>query len=325
MEGSAKQTKTASTIANETERTAALRAYDEVVLKGQDANIWVRKESFGLATKMILFLNNITKSKVVEFSVKKLIILWCPAVEPGNLSTITLEVKYYLGEEVDDINSNDTVINIRGRICEALKAVIFPTKSIIKSRDDAFYMPWRFNARLDDSMGLEKDATVGVLKLWCMLEVKLKAGFHRMESRLYIPPKVEWTNDYYPYYVPFYMVRAVRGIKPMLWRDTIQYKKFMREVAAHTDSRVILPANYLTLMQILSKDDVSMMYKISQNCHARQGGTCTCGDSMDKFLSSALLNNNGKCANHGTKYDEICNQVYTGHIQTVEGAIDIVF
>nr|UTQ50628.1 MAG: movement protein [Tomato betanucleorhabdovirus 2] len=325
MSGSQKSTKTAKTIGNHQERTAAFKAYDEVVLKGHEANICIKKENFGLTTRMTFLINSIAWGKVIEFSIKKLVILWCPAVEPGNLSTITIEVSYYLGEEVDDLNADEVVVNVRGRISESLKAVVFPTKSILKSKEDAFYMPWKFSAKMDDCMGVEKDATMGVLKLWCMLDMKLKPKFGQMLSRPYIHPIIEWTNDYYPYYVPFYLIKAVRGIKPMLWRDTLQYKKFKREAAAHTDSRLITPSQHLTLMQILSKDDVSCMYDISKNCHLRQGGTCTCGDGMDKFLASVLLNNNGKCTNHGNKYDEICNQVYTGHVQTADGALDIVF
>uniref|UniRef100_A0AAU7E1A8 Movement protein n=1 Tax=Sambucus betanucleorhabdovirus 5 TaxID=3141833 RepID=A0AAU7E1A8_9RHAB len=325
MASSSKVSKTAKSIDQETCRTAALKAYDEVVLKGHEANVCITKESFGITTRMLLLLNTLAWNKVVEFSIKKLVILWCPTVEPGNLSTITLEVSYYLGEEVDDMNADETVVNVRGRISESLKAVVFPTKSILKNKNDAFFMPWRFSARLDDCMGLEKDATMGILKLWCMLDVTLKPRFNRVTSRPYTHPVIEWTNDYYPYYVPFYLIKAVRGIRPMLWRDTPQYKKFTREVSSHTDSRVISPSSHLTLMQILSKDDVSRIYDISKNCHMRQGGTCTCGDHMDKFMSSVLLNNNQKCTNHGSKYDEICNQVYTGHIQTAEGALDIVF
>ncbi|UTQ50574.1 MAG: movement protein [Tomato betanucleorhabdovirus 1] len=325
MSGSSKASKTSKTIENETERTASLKAYDEVVMRGHEANVCIKKESFGLTTRMLLLINSMAWNKVVEFSIKKLVILWCPTVEPGNLSTINLEVSYYLGEEVDDLRADETVVNLRGRISESLKAVVFPTKSILKNKNDAFFMPWKFAAKLDDCMGIDKDATMGILKLWCMLDMTLKPKFNRVASRAYIHPIIEWTNDYYPYYVPFYLIKAVRGIKPMLWRDTAQYKKFAREVIPHTDNTVILPASYLTLMQILSKADIATMNDITKNCHLRQGGLCTCGDNMDKFLASALLNNNGKCNNHGAKYDDITNQVYTGHITTAEGALDIVF
>ncbi|AZN18350.1 putative movement protein [Zhuye pepper nucleorhabdovirus] len=294
-------------------------AFNSVNICGNPANVKIEKKNFVFSTQVMLFLQGLIWGNDAEVFIKQIIAVWCPTVEPGALSSITVTMSYDLGNEVDDLEADEIVVQVTGAIAEPLRVSVYPTKPIIKAHDQAFYMPWSATAHVDGIMESENQAILGVLKLWCDVDVNMFKPRNRSRSSLYRSPEVAWGNVHYPYYVPLYLIKKARGIMATTWRDTDQYRLFKKEIIAHIDTTVVRDASHLTLMQIMSKEDVGNARELTTGCHLYEGGFCTCGDKVTKFLSSVLVNNNKRCMNHGKLFDKILVDIMTGHTRKLEG------
>lgn len=300
-----------------TPRPSKFTAYNSVLVTGSPANVKIEKKNFVFSTQMMLTLQSYLWMKAQELRISQIVARWCPRVEPGNLSNINISVEYYLGEECDDINADDTVISIRGRISEQLSVIVFPTVTIIKAAEHALFIPWTITAETDDVSQDEHAVVLGELQMWCKIEMTGLSLKPKSRHPIYRPNVVLWSNVHYPYYVPFYIERKVRGIGCILWRDTENYKRFMSDIGKHFDGRTITDKDILPLMQMMSLADSSEFHRMTEQCHANRGGLCTCGESVMGFLSSVLMNNNGRCLNHGVEFDSAAHSILTGKVKQV--------
>ncbi|DAF42451.1 movement protein [Bacopa monnieri virus 2] len=306
-------------------KSSKFTAYNSVLVTGSPANVKIEKKNFVFSTQMMLTLQSYLWGRAQEIKISQINARWCPRVEPGCLSTISISVEYYLGDECDDLNADDTILSIRGRISEQLAVVMYPTATIIKAPQNALFIPWTVTAEADDIAQDDKSIVLGELQMWCKVELSGLQIRPKTKNPLYRANTILWSNMYYPYYVPFYIERKVRGIGAVLWRDTKNYEKFMREVGKHFDGRTISDKDILPLMQSMSQADCEEIKRLTDTCHATRGGLCTCGDTVTGFLSSILINNNGRCLNHGTEFDNIAHAVITGKIRQVASVCSIKF
>ncbi|DAF42299.1 TPA_asm: P3 [Plectranthus aromaticus virus 1] len=300
-------------------------AYNSVLITGAPANVHIEKKNFVMSVRMLMTLQSYLWGRSHELTISKIITKWCPRVEPGNLSTINMRISYYLGDEEDDVNADDTILCLKGRISEQLVVVVYPTVTIIKAADRALFIPWTVSVDADNVTCPDSSIILGELKMWCKVEMTGLSFRSDSERVLYKPNVVSWSNLHYPYYIPFYMEKKVRGIGTILWRDTEQYKKFQEDVGKHMDGQVITEKDTLPLMQMMSLSDYKEVSKKTEPCHSNRGGLCTCGEGLTRLLASILVNNDGRCLNHGEEFDIAAKSVLTGKIKTVSHLASIKF
>ncbi|DBA08163.1 TPA_asm: putative cell-to-cell movement protein [birds-foot trefoil-associated virus] len=305
--------------------TSKFQTYNFVEIRGERGNVRVEKKNMLFATQVTLFFQRILWGTAAELKIKNIICVWHPLVEPGTVASVNLKLAYELGEETDDLTAEETVVSAVGRISEAIRIEVFPTQPVLKTADMAFYVPWSAEAEVSDTTSNGNGGVLGLLKIWCNVSIKGYRSTDRTNNKIYQPPIIDWSNLHYPFYIPFYMMKKVRGIHSTLWRDTEQYRRFKSQVLKHADEKMYDEQKHLGIMQILSKDDVTEIGKIAVNCHSHQGGYCTCGDMVNRFLASALLNNHNRCKDHGTLFDSVARDIMTGNIKLVNGHPKINF
>lgn len=306
-------------------KAAKFTAFNSVEVIREHASLRLEKRNMLLSTQVALFLQGLLMQRAAEITLKKIICVWCPHVEPGLSAAVKISVSYNLGDETDDMNAEETIISVTGLISETLRVDVFPTKPIIKTADMAFYIPWSVSADIPDAFADCEHAIVGTLKMWCQIGIKTYFSKKKPETRTYKEPLIQWSNLYYPYYIPFYMMKKVRGLHSVLWRDTDLYKKFKAQIGVHLDEKLYPEGRHLAIMQTLSCEDASKISEITANCHINAGGFCTCGDKVGKFVASALANNHGRCNDHGAIYDRIGRDIMTGNIKMISGHPEIKF
>lgn len=300
-------------------------AYNATPVFGSAENIRVEARDFLLHTQFMLLLQNVLWDKAAVINITKIVILWCPLIEPGHLSEITLSVKYDNGGEEDNINDDDVVVRTWGRATEQLMVTVYPSTPVIKVKSHAFYNPWSIDVDIRDCTTTGRRNMIGIVKTWCHIKIKTFLSHKKTTMKEYVCPDVKWSNVYYPYYVPFYVMQKVRGIDPVRWRDTLQYLAFANDVKAHVHHLSSAEGEVLGLMQILSKEDLAVLNNLTKDCHIRKGGTCTCGSKPSQFLASVAKNQTGHCANHGQIFDDIAVSILTGNTKTIPDAQHIRF
>ncbi|QJQ80124.1 movement protein [Sowthistle yellow vein virus] len=292
-------------------------AFNETKIYGASQELKVGMRDFVFSTQVLLGIQAMVMHKATEITIRKLSILWCPLVEPGSASSMILTVKYEVNENMSDIPLSDIVYRADARISEYLHINITPTRPLVKEADHAFSNPWSVHIAVDGGMDTESKHPLGLLKIWCDIKIKSFLSGTKIPPKQFVAPTTTWTNVHYPYYIPYIVQKHVRGLTSIRWRDHECYDRFKSDIARHANPKLIGVDKHLPLMQILSQEDYKEAKKITQSCHIKEGGMCSCDDTLAQFLASVLKNNTDSCMFHGVDFDGNAEATMTGRMKDI--------
>ncbi|YP_010798378.1 movement protein [Cardamom vein clearing nucleorhabdovirus 1] len=298
-------------------------AFQERAIKGGKTNMAIEEDNVLLTTRLMLMLKSLLAFHPIEIDIKKIIINWCPLVEPGTLTSISISVKYQIAEEEGMVSRDSSIVFAKGRISEDLSVTIHPTRPMMYSFRGRMTIPWSVHIETEDIHDASaSDNILGIIKIWCPLTISRQSSKTRQKARIYQSPTIQWGNIHYPYYVPYVIMRHVRGLVPLEWEKTEQFKHFKEDVLYHTDNSVIPDHTRLSVMQTMSYNDITRIAEMTKDCLLNKGGEyCSCKNAVSDYMKECCANKDDQYNAHQSIFKQTELNIKSGRWKgSIEGA-----
>nr|UTQ50586.1 MAG: movement protein [Taraxacum betanucleorhabdovirus 1] len=284
-------------------------------IRGQVEGLVLKKDDMIFSNKLRSLVIKNLLNQSLKVDVSRLIIRWSPLVEPSTESTLCISVSYDMIEDSSELTNKDMICVVKGKIAETHQITIHPTKSLIFERGSKFRFPWIIDIDTDNIMQDASSPVIGLIKIWCFMELSAHDPMQRVVAKRYVQPHIEWSNEYFPYYIPAWVCRRVRGADAANYQKTLAYLTFGTEIRPHCSPVVLPPECVVHMMQTLSHDDVNKFHEITKDCNLRKGGSfCSCKSNADKFVTEVLANSKQTYAQHAMLFSNIEHQTSSGRM-----------
>nr|UZG94632.1 putative cell-to-cell movement protein [Paris yunnanensis betanucleorhabdovirus 1] len=295
-------------------------------ITGSCGEIRVKKQDMTLSSKMKAMFWSCISSQGISLNVTKFVARWCPSIEPTSETTLKLTLAYDILDDNTDLMDKSTLLTLTGRMSEVHQITWYPSRPMIYTKSAHMRFPWSLKIDTGDIDQQPGSPILGVIKMWCHVEIGPYSTSKRTKSRMHTPPHIEWENRNFPFYVPIWCQRQARGITTSAVDKTLQYNRFNHDVMRHVSSGVIPSAEAIPIMQTMTQDDYNELLSLTESCLLSKGGSyCNCGKQVSDLVSGIISNRSSKYNNHTSKIQKYTTNAKSGRYQQVPIIDDVAF
>nr|BDX35621.1 putative cell-to-cell movement protein [Cnidium virus 1] len=301
-------------------------AFQATPIRGEATDIEIKTDHFLFSTRALLYLKNKLSLGALEMNIQKIIISWCPLIEPGALSSIKISVSYSMASEIQEQRDNTTIVQLTGKISEHHKVEVYPTHPLLYPKGGRLSIPWKCHVEVDGIMDDGTSRILGLVKIWCPVRTQPFLSSNKFPIKAFKAPCVEWSNLHYPYYIPYFLTKRVRGLSAVDWTKTEQYTRFSKEVLVHVGAEVLPAEKYLSVMQTMSLQDSIDIINMTSGCSLNKGVSyCSCKHAVSDFIVTCLANKTDGYDDHQVIYNNLVTGLNTGRIKSALAVTEPTF